>query len=237
MQAPIQNNKITSKIFLCLMKTPIVTLTSKELLSLSPEVRSKWKEQVTSKCVPLVGDNMPSEPSRNTKIFLADPYKTYLNALGPGDEPEPFVVTKESNSIRSVMMDINGKDSVESIVDSGSAIIAMAEAVCHKLALCYDPAVTILMQSANGGIDHSLGLAHNVPCEIGNITLYMQIHIIRNPAYDILLGRPFDVLTESVIRNYCNEAQTITIHDLNSSRTATIPTIPCSHRRQMVFHK
>jgi hypothetical protein len=81
----------------------------------------------------------------------------------------------------------------------GSAIVVMAEAVCHELALCYDPAVTIPMQSANGGIDHSLSLAQNVPCEIGNITLYMQIHIICNPAYDILLGRPFDILTESVI--------------------------------------
>jgi hypothetical protein len=213
------------------MKTPVVTLTSEELLLLSPEVRSKWKEQVTSKHVPLVGDNMPAEPSRNTEIFLTDPYETYLNALGPGDEPESFVVAKESNSIRSVVMDINGKDSVESVVDGGSAIVVMAEAVCHKLALCYDPAITIPMQSANGGIDHSLGLARNVPCEIGNITLYMQIHIIRNPAYDILLGRPFDVLTESVIQNYRNEVQTITIRDPNSSRTATIPTIPCSHRR------
>jgi hypothetical protein len=236
-QAPIQNDKIASEIFSRSMKTPVVTLTSEELLSLSPEVRSKWKEQVTSKRVPLVRDNMPAEPSCNTEIFLADPYETYLNALGPGDEPEPFVVAKESNSIRSVVMDINGKDSVESVVDGGSAIVAMAEAVCHELTLCYDPAVTIPMQSANGGIDHSLGLARNIPCEIGNITLYMQIHIIRNPAYDILLGRPFDVLTESVIRNYRNEAQTITICDPNSSRTATIPTIPRSHRRRTVFRK
>jgi hypothetical protein len=160
------------------IETPIITLTSEELLSLSSEVRSKWKEQVTSICIPLVGDNMPTEPSCNTKIFLADPYKTYLNALGPSDEPEPFVVMKESNSIRLVVMDINRKDSVESVVDGGSAIITMAKAVCHELALCYDPAITIPMQSANGGIDHFLGLARNIPCEIGNITLYMQIHII-----------------------------------------------------------
>jgi hypothetical protein len=102
---------------------------------------------------------MPSKPSRNTEIFLANPYETYLNALGPSDEPEPFVVVKESNSIRSVVMDINSKDSIKSVVNSGSAIAMMAEVVCHELALCYDPAVTILMQSANGGIDHSLGLA------------------------------------------------------------------------------
>jgi hypothetical protein len=102
---------------------------------------------------------MPSEPSHNTEIFLADPYKTYLNALGSGNEPEPFVVAKESNLIRSVVMDINSKDSIESIDNGGTAIAAMAEVVCHELALCYDPAVTIPMQSANSGINHSLSLA------------------------------------------------------------------------------
>ena len=51
---------------------------------------------------------------------------------------------------------------------------------------------------------------------IGDIMLYVQIHIIRSPAYDILLGRPFDVLTESVVRNFTNEDQTITIFDPNT---------------------
>jgi hypothetical protein len=158
MQAPIQNNRITSEIFSHSMKIPVITLTSEELLSLSPKVQSKWKEQVTLKCVPLVGDNMPTKPFHNTEIFLTDLYETYLNALGPSDEPESFVIAKGLNLIRLVIMDINGKDSMESIINGGSAIVVMAEAVCHKLALCYDPAVTIPMQSANGGINNSLGL-------------------------------------------------------------------------------
>jgi hypothetical protein len=131
---------------------------------------------------------MPAEPSGNTKIFLADPYKTYLNALGPGEGPEPFSVAKDLSSIRLIVMDINSKDPVESVVNGRSAIVAMAKAVCHELVLSYDPGIMIPMQSMNGGIDHSLGLARNIPCNIGNITLYMQIHIICNPAYDILLG-------------------------------------------------
>ena len=52
----------------------------------------------------------------------------------------------------------------------------------------------------------------------------MQVHVIRNPAYDILLGRPFDILTESVVRNFRNEDQTITIHDPNSDRVVMLPT-------------
>lgn len=102
----------------------------------------------------------------------------------------------------------------------------MAEDVCLDLGLAYDPAVVLHMQSANGEINKSLGLARNVPMKVGEITLYVQIHIIRSPAYDILLGRPFDVLTESIVRNYSNEEQTITICDPNSGRRATVPTSP-----------
>ena len=102
----------------------------------------------------------------------------------------------------------------------------MAEEICMELGLIYDPAVILNMQSANGEVDQSLGLAHNVPIQIGDITLYVQIHVIRNPAYDILLGRPFDILTESVVRNFANEDQTITIRDPNSGRRATVLTMP-----------
>ena len=95
-----------------------------------------------------------------------------------------------------------------------------------ELGLIYDPAVILNMQSANGEVDRSLGLARNVPIQIGDITLYVQIHVIRNPAYDILLGRLFDILTESVVHNFANEDQTIAIRDPNSGHRATVPTMP-----------
>jgi hypothetical protein len=49
--------------------------------------------------------------------------------------------------------------------------------------------------------------------------LHVQAHVIHNPAYDVLLGRPFGVLTTSHIKNYCDESQTITITDPNSGDT------------------
>ena len=102
----------------------------------------------------------------------------------------------------------------------------MAEELCHELALLYDPAIKLHMQSANGTLDWSLGLARNVPFTIGSITLYMQVHIIRSPAYEVLLGRPFDILTESIVRNFANEEQTVTITDPNAGQRYTIPTFP-----------
>ena len=78
--------------------------------------------------------------------------------------------------------------------------IAMSEEVCHDLGLIYDPSIRLNMQSANGDIDQSLGLSRNVPCRLGTVTLYLQVHVIRSAAYNILLGRPFDVLTESTVK-------------------------------------
>ena len=85
-------------------------------------------------------------------------------------------------------MKIDNQIDMECIVDPGSQIIAMSEALCHNLALIYDPTIQLNMQSANGKIDRSLGLVRNVPCQIGTIMLYLQMHMICNPTYDILLG-------------------------------------------------
>ena len=162
---------------------------------------------------------------------IPDHYETYLRTLKPGQERLELTVAKESHSLRTLMMEIDGRIEVESIIDPGCQIIALSEAICHNLGLSYDPTVQLNMQSANGEVDRSLGLARNVPCRIGPITLFLQMHVIREAAYDVLLGRPFDVLTESVVRNYEDENQTITIRDPNSGKIVTIPTLPKPPRR------
>jgi hypothetical protein len=120
---------------------------------------------------------------------------------------------------------------VESIVDLGCQIIAISEAICHNLGLSYDPMIQLNMRSVNREIDRSLGLARNVPCRIGPITLFLQMHVIQEVAYDVLLGRPFDILMESVVRNYEDEHQTITIRNPNSGKIVTIPMLPKLGRR------
>jgi hypothetical protein len=69
------------------------------------------------------------------------------------------------------------------------------------------------MQSADGSCDKSLGLLENLKLEIGSMKLFVQVHIIHNPAYNVLLGRPFEVLTALHIKNYHNKPQTITLTD------------------------
>jgi len=158
--------------------------------------------------------------------IVPDPIESYYNSLGPGEAPDldRLTVAKESTAIRSIHALVDTSQKKECTVDPGCQVVAMSEATCHSLALVYDPKIRLNMESANGTYDWSLGLARNVPFLIGTITLYLQVHVIRSPSYEILLGRPFDVLTESVIRNYTNEDQTITITDPNTDAQCTVPT-------------
>jgi hypothetical protein len=52
------------------------------------------------------------------------------------------------------------------------------------------------------------------------------------PAYKILLRWPFDISTESIVKNFNNEDQTITIVDPNTACNVTIPTLPRSPLRR-----
>jgi hypothetical protein len=175
----------------------------------------------------LANSAFAAEPIADEPIVVDDPYDRYYRDLPKGEQPDPgrLIVAKESLALRSIIPLVDNQLKVEAILDPGCQIIAMSEDVCHELALPYDPTIVLHMQSANGTVDLSLGLARNVPFLIGPLTFYMQVHVIRKPAYDILFGRPFDVLTQSVVRNFRNEDQTITVHDPNTNRVATIPTI------------
>jgi hypothetical protein len=155
---------------------------------------------------------------------MPDIAEAFITAQGR----EPFVtikVAKESASLRSLWMDVEGKGDIECVMDPGCMVVAMSEAVALKLGISFDPRYKLHMESANGSTDFTLGLARNVAFTLEGITLRFQVHIVRSPAYDILMGRPFDVLTESTVQNYKNEDQTITIKDPTFGRILTIPTV------------
>ena len=139
-------------------------------------------------------------PPPNATI-IADPFETYLREH-PDSHHIPdskIVIAAESRALRAILPVVDGQDKVEAILDPGCQIVAMSEEVCNALALHYDPTIRLHMMSANSGINQSLRLARNVPFMVGDITIYLQVHILCNPAYDILLGRPFDVLTQSIV--------------------------------------
>ncbi|KAH9849720.1 hypothetical protein C2E23DRAFT_736744 [Lenzites betulinus] len=251
--APVYQPGLAAAVFERMMKTPVINVSTEELLSLAPEVRAKFREAVTPRRVPPTGQRTvafagvegsstadgaePEElscfgtPLEPGGYVLPDLYDVYLRDVAPSGESPPLKNAKESHALRSIVGLVDTKEYVEAIVDPGCMIVAMSEHVCHHLGLSYDPTIRLNMQSANGEVEKSLGLVRNMPFKVSTIVLYLQVHVVRNAAYDMLLGRPFDVLTKSVIKNFDNEDQTITIECPNTGQIATIPTIPRGRAR------
>jgi hypothetical protein len=246
----IYDSKVVQKVFEQILDTGI-TLSQQELLSLAPELCTKVVDATvrrhltrTDAQAALDGIPVPRQRQRRTEAhmpaafvkaaheppmdatIIKDTYEAFLHSrLGNAASTDDVKVAMESNSLRAILPMVMDQEQVEVILDPGCQIVAMSEEVCIALGVAYDPNVHLNMVSANGGVDQSLGLAKNVPFQIGDITLYLQVHVLRQPAYDILLGRPFDVLTELVVCNYSNENQTITILDPNSGKKVTVPTV------------
>ena len=105
----------------------------------------------------------------------------------------------------------------------------MSRETAIECKVTWNPDITINMQSANGQISRTCGLAKNVPFSFGEVTVYLQVHIVDNSPYKILLGRPFDVLTESRVVNSAEGTQMIVITDPNTKHRVTLPTYPKGH--------
>jgi hypothetical protein len=249
------------------MDAPI-TLTQRELLSLSPEIRSQVRDNITTKRIlnkdytppkaqnyyqddidqdkennyyqSLEGFAIPHTnqlPPPKDAFIIPDPFEVYLNNLRPEENPDMdhLVVPRTSSSVRSIDALIDDKQKHECILDPGSQVIAMSEAICHEVGLPYNPTLRIRLISANGTFDYSLGLARNIPFQVGTIMVYLQVYIICEPSYGVLLERPFNIVTQSVVWNFAKADQTITDFDPNTGCRATIPTFArtkeCNHEQ------
>jgi hypothetical protein len=215
--AKIHNEKVASDIYNHAMELPI-TITQRELLSLAPELRAqvadttvKWRipremaqvmieeideheeEQECTQLMHMPASFATAASSRHAEDIVTDTHEQYLKTTqAPTDLQDDIQVAAESNALRTILPVVNGQDQVEAILDPGCQVVAMLEEVCNALAIAYDPDIRLSMVSANRGVDQSLRLACNVSFLVGDITLYLQVHILHSPAYNILLGRPFD---------------------------------------------
>jgi hypothetical protein len=112
----------------------------------------------------------------------------------------------------------------------------MSEKVWSQLEVPKDDTITVTMQSANGGTESTIGLVKNLPFNFEGLTIYLHVHVVRNAPYDILLGRPFDMLTRSKVQNISDDEQYITLHDPNSDLSLTFATRPRGKPRYYLVH-
>jgi hypothetical protein len=80
------------------------------------------------------------------------------------------------------------------------------------------------MEAANSTITKMHGCLCNVHFTFNDIDIYLQVQVMPNTPYDILLGHPFYALTECITKDFANGDQHLTITDPNTRQCVMIPT-------------
>ena len=146
------------------------------------------------RCVQFESDKIP-----DGHIVANDPVLQYL-AEHSDVKPSELVVASSSEPLRAIYTVVNQVGQEECLIDNGSMIVSMAKSVAIQLGLTWDPSIQINMESASNHVEQTLGLARNTSFRVGGLDLFLQVHILEDPPYRILLGRPFDTYAKSILQ-------------------------------------
>lgn len=138
--------------------------------------------------------------------------------------PENLLVADESTPLRTIYMTINRAGQSECLVDNGSMIVSMSKAAAIQHGLTWDPNLSVNMESASNHVEKTLGMARNVRFSTSNIVVFLQVHILENPPYNILLGRPFETITGCNSKAQLDGSSELVLTDPNTKSVSVVPT-------------
>ena len=219
-------------------------LTSKRSTKKSPDTTLEAEESRPQRNLVLVNclekpqisqESLEIEDGEIVEVWaVADPVLQFLEKLDLLEwECQVFSMEKEERlekvapdiaHLRVVPVVINGIGEEEVLLDSGSQIVSMTRKVAAANKVIWDPNLSIQMQSANGSLSRTCGLSRNVLFTLGGVTVLLQVHIIEDAPYTVLLGQSFNSITESRIINDREGNQMIGITCPNTRATVIMPT-------------
>lgn len=219
LQNPLENPGSVTDVYDRILNSS-VTVQVRELLALAPDVRKRIKDSSTTRRIAMPEEQVNSLETLTQYVLENEEIASYLFKA---DEKETIVVAEVNASLRTLPLKINGVDA-EAILDSGCQAICISNKLVQQARLPFDPTEIKRMRSANGAINSTLGVVRDMPIELNGLVIYVQAIVLDNPPWQILMGRPFDVLVKSEVKNFENGGAIVTLHDPNSKKIVSIPT-------------
>lgn len=211
---PAEDPKLISQVLQKGMDSE-VTLTVRQLFAVAPEMRKHAKELVTTKRIPTASTLLHSYGGE------VESFEMKMAKLK--ERKDNLLTAPHTSELRSVDCEIEGI-TVEAVIDSGSQIVAIRKDLWERAGYPIRSDHLLTMESANGTSDETLGLLHDLPVTIGGIQLYLQVQVVVNAPYEMLLGRPFIKYTEANDKSWSDGTNHLTLTDPNSGAVVTIPT-------------
>jgi hypothetical protein len=227
---PIEDPAVVLKVVNRALNIPI-SITQRELLSISPEAQKQYKELPTTRQVS-AGTTEVSKLEEVPDNSLA----VYSSCMVHNpDSTNDLRVGCNSIPLCSIFLLIKGKLMVEWILDSGFQIVAMNNVIWEKLGNNLQVEQALKMEATNSTITKMHGHLCNIRFTFNDIDIYPQVQVMPNASYNILLGHLFYALTECITKDFANKDQHLTItnpqytaicHDSNKRTEKTLAPRP-----------
>jgi hypothetical protein len=135
-----------------------------------------------------------------------------------------MIIGRDLVPLSSVYPLIAGAHRFENILNSGSEINGIRQDIWEAIGEPLHRS-TMVMQSMNNTQSETVGKLQNLQVTFGDMDLYMQMQVVEDAAYEVLLGKPFFALTRCTSKFFANGDEHITLTNLNTRRMVTIPAI------------
>lgn len=188
-----------------------ITISTRELLSVAPDVRRQIKDQLITKRVATTAFVEMTEEEETAEVLVANVTS------------ENLVVAKTTEELRVIDAYIQGIK-VVATVDDGSQIVSIRQDMWEKIGLPIRSDKIMIMESANKTKDETMGLLQDLKIEIGGYDFYLQVQVVKDAPYEMLLGRPFFTLTQASHKHFDDGESRLTLLDPNSGDKITLPT-------------
>ena len=149
----------------------------------------------------------------NAEVFVA----------GLANRDDNLIVAKEVEDLRALDVLIEG-EKVEALADDGSQIISIRRDVWERFGAPIRSDHVMIMESANLSKNETMGMLQDLKIVIGECEFYLQVQVVQDAPYELLLGRPFFTLTQATHRHFTNGSSHLTLVDPNTHIVITIPT-------------
>jgi hypothetical protein len=140
------------------------------------------------------------------------------------DGSNDLQVGPDSIRLCSIFLLVEGKFMVECILDSGCQIVAMNNAIWEKLSNNLRVEHALKMEATNSTITETHSHLRNIWFTFNDIDICLQVQVMLNTSYNILLGRSFHALMECITKDFTNGDQHLTVIDPNTQQCVMIPT-------------
>ena len=191
-----------------------ITISTRELLSIAPDVRRHIKDQLITKRVGTATTGALLETVEDEEGIPV----TVANITSEG-----LIVAKHTEELRVIDVSVCGVQMVATI-DDGSQIVSIRQDMWERIGLPIRSDKIMLMESANKTKDETMGLLQDLKISIGGYHFYLQVQVVKSAPYEMLLGRPFFTLTQATHKHFEDGESRLTLYDPNTNNKITFPT-------------